>query len=138
MINLKCPNCGADISTDDAQTSGKCPYCNSRFAAEKKPEPKTNTTNENYASIYNAVRPKKPRPRIKFGILFLLFFIIWNCTSSSFNFRKRNNKEKDNQFIGTSWFHNIVWNVYFNQMSAVSKSISCNCYNTVWNSVRST
>lgn len=75
MINLKCPNCGADISTDDAQTSGKCPYCNSRFAAEKKPEPKPESTKDTTASIYNSVRPKNPRPRIKFGILFLLFFI---------------------------------------------------------------
>ena len=76
MNNLKCPNCGADITTNDAQTSGKCPYCNSRFAAEKKPEPKPEptATKEAYASIYNSVRPKKPRPKIRFGILLLLFF----------------------------------------------------------------
>ena len=74
MNNLKCPNCGADITTDDAQTSGKCPYCNSRFAAEKRPEPKPDTTQETYAKIYNSVRPKKPRPRLRFGILLLLFF----------------------------------------------------------------
>ena len=71
MNNLKCPNCGADISTDEAQTTGKCPYCNSRFAAEKKPEP---VNNDSYEAIQKAVRPTEPRPRINFGILLILFF----------------------------------------------------------------
>ena len=71
MNNLKCPNCGADISSNEAQTSGKCQYCNTRFAAEKKPEPKIDQT---HAEIYNSIRPDKPRPRIRFSIVLLLFF----------------------------------------------------------------
>lgn len=75
MNNLKCQNCGADITSDEAQNSGKCPYCNSRFASEKKVQPKL----EDIASTptINSVRPHKipRRPRIRFLILIMLFFL---------------------------------------------------------------
>ena len=76
MKILKCPNCGADITTDDAQKTGKCPYCNSRFAEEKKEEPKPTPEPINIFSNNND-KPKsspfisKKRPRLRLGLLIL-------------------------------------------------------------------
>ena len=73
MNNLKCPNCGADITTDAAQNTGKCSYCNSRFAAEKKPTPTHTPSPEplTASDVFKPLKPiitvsgDKPRPRIK-------------------------------------------------------------------------
>ena len=83
MQNLKCPNCGADITTDDAQVSGKCSYCNSRFATEKKrptPPPQQSTT-EPLNSAKDVFRPiitvnnNTPRPRLRvFWLILSLMF----------------------------------------------------------------
>ena len=75
MKNIKCPNCGADITTTEAQTTGKCDYCNSRFAPEKEkpvvaepaPEPEKEFLN---GDIFES--KGKKRPRIKIGLL--IFF----------------------------------------------------------------
>lgn len=78
MKNLKCPNCGADITTNEAQNTGKCLYCNSRFATEQKTEQKEETTTA--STIFNSTfsdpfgKPKK-RPKLKVGLLLLFFFI---------------------------------------------------------------
>lgn len=82
MQNLKCPNCGADITTDDAQTSGRCPYCNSRFAAEKKPEPTYTPEQQKVIEDFQptntpifTVDPNKPRPRVRLPLLILFLML---------------------------------------------------------------
>ena len=109
MINLKCPNCGADITTDDAQSTGKCPYCNSRFAAEKKPAPTytpPTETQKTASDIFKPLKPiitvsgDKPRPRIRplwlvltccLGPFFLVGYIILT------EMRKKSWDEEHNQ-----------------------------------------
>ena len=83
MNNLKCPNCGADITTNDAQTTGRCIYCNSRFAAEKKPEPTPppQPAQLEPTPLSDLIRPNitihtgEKRPRIKFGLA-LIFLML--------------------------------------------------------------
>ena len=79
MTNLKCPNCGADITDDQAQSSGKCIYCGSRFASKKveKQEPPQQLyippVNEKHHK--ESKKPNRRRPRLKPFLLFVFFFM---------------------------------------------------------------
>lgn len=77
MNNLKCQNCGADITTQAAQKTGKCEYCNSRFAPKKQEEKPVLQNTEEPTEYFNSdlfeSRDDK-RPRIR--IVPLLFFMM--------------------------------------------------------------
>lgn len=83
MKAVKCPNCGANISLDEQETS-ICEFCGTPFVAEKEITPTTNTvqTINNYYSLPNNLPnmrlPKTKRPVLNVGLaIFLCLLFFW-------------------------------------------------------------
>lgn len=84
----KCPNCGANISVDEAKETGVCEFCGTPFVTEKAISTTTNNTTNTAQTINyyyssngesaNMRVPKTKRPVLNVGLaIFLCFFYLF-------------------------------------------------------------